>query len=531
MGDRPNNLRELRHRLADAVLEERLGKQWYRRVKETKRRETSGRKSECSIVPEKLGQPPRGTQSREGSTRGSEPQVGDVPGQPGPENTYTKLLRIAELARLSPTTAFTSLAHHVDVDFLREAYRRTRKDGATGVDGQTAQEYAQDLEGNLASLHERFKSGDYRAPAVRCVEIDKGNGKKRPLGIPTFEDKVLQRAVSMMLESIYEQDFLPGSHGFRPGRSAHGALEEVRRGAMSTWGCWVLEADIQSFFDTLDHGALRAFLDRRVRDGVIRRAIDKWLKAGVLKDGSLRYRTEGTPQGGVISPVLANIYLHEVLDVWFERDVKPRLQGQARLLRYADDFVILFTSEVDARRVLDVLPRRFGKYGLSLHPQKTRLIDFHRREVSRASVARDAPARTFDLLGFTHLWAPARSGHAVVWQKTSRKRLTRSARAAREWCREHRHDSLPAQHRALSAKLRGHYQYFGITGNYRALAALSRCVERAWQRWLNRRDNGRTMPWPRFRRLLAHYPLPRPRVVHSVHRARSEPDPLTSRMR
>jgi len=453
-----------------------------------------------------------------------------VPEQPGSECTCTKLLRIAELARLGPTTAFTSLAHHMDVAFLREAFARTRKGGAPGIDGQTAQEYAQALEGNLASLHERFKSGGYRAPAVRGVEIDKGNGKTRPLGIPTFEDKVLQRAVAMVLESIYEQDFLPCSHGFRPGRSAHGALEEVRRSAMAMRGCWVLEADIQSFFDTLDHGALRTFLDRRVRDGVIRRAIDKWLKAGVLKDGSLRYRTEGTPQGGVISPILANIYLHEVLDLWFERDVRPRLHGQARLIRYADDFVILFTSEADARRVLDVLPRRFGKYGLSLHPEKTRLIEFHRPDL-RADTARELRVTTFDLLGFTHIWARARSGRWAVRRQTSRKRLTRAARAAREWCRDHRHDDLPTQHRALSAKLRGHYQYFGITGNSRALAAVNRCAERAWQRWLNRRDNGRTMPWPRFRKLLLRYPLPKPRVVHSIYRSRSEPDPLTSRMR
>ena len=266
------------------------------------------RKSERPVVPPKPGHPPQGTQRREEGAGGSDPQAGNVARIPGREHTCTKLLRIADLARNGPGIAFTSLAHHVDMEFLHEAFARTRKDGATGVDGQTAREYAQDLEGNLASLLERFKSGSYQAPPVRGVEIPKGNGKMRPLGIPTFEDKVLQRAVVMLLEAIYEQDFRPCSYGFRPGRSAHDALEALWKEAMDMGeSCWVLEVDIKSFFDTLDHGRLREFLDRRVRDGVIRRAIDKWLKAGVLKDGSIRSRTEGTPQGGVISPLLSNV--------------------------------------------------------------------------------------------------------------------------------------------------------------------------------------------------------------------------------
>lgn len=415
-----------------------------------------------------------------------------------------------------------SLAHHIDVDWLREAFARTRKDGAPGVDGTTGRAYAQDLATNLASLHERLKAGSYRAPPVRRKDIPKGNGKTRPLGIPTFEDKVLQRAIAMVLESIYEQDFLPCSHGFRPGRSAHGALAELWQTAMSMGGCWVLEADIQSFFDTLDHGALRGFLDRRVRDGVIRRVLDKWLKAGVLHDGSVSYRDAGTPQGGVISPLLANIYLHEVLDVWFERDVKPRLAGRAHLVRYADDFVILFTSEVDARRVLEILPRRFGKFGLTLHPEKTRLIDFRRpRGGDAPGTAHDDP-RTFGLLGFTHFWARTRKGGWAVRRKTMGSRMTRSVRAIRDWCRKNRHLAVVAQHRKLCAKVRGHYAYFGITGNFRALSAFKRWVERAWQRWLNRRDIRGTMPWPRFQALLRRYPLPPPRVVHSVMRARSE---------
>jgi group II intron reverse transcriptase/maturase len=231
----------------------------------------------------------------------------------------------------------TTLAHHIDIDFLREAYKRTRKDGATGVDGQTAEAYAACLKSNLKSLLDRFKTGTYRAPPVRRVHIPKGDGTTRPLGIPTFEDKLLQRAVAMVLDLAYEQDFLPCSYGFRPGRSAHQALETLRDGMMEMQGGWVVELDIRRFFDTLDHSQLRRFLDQRVRDGVLRRAIDKWLKAGVLEDGSTTHPSEGTPQGGVISPMLSNIYLHEVLDLWFKREVKPRIRGEAFLIRYADD--------------------------------------------------------------------------------------------------------------------------------------------------------------------------------------------------
>src|SRR6202049_1321557 len=288
----------------------------------------------------------------------------------------TKLERIAKLAREIPQAAFTTLAHHIDIDWLKEAYRRTRKDGATGVDGQSAEDYAANLEDNLRSLLERAKSGTYRAPPVRRVHIPKSGGQTRPIGIPTFEDKVLQRAVAMVLEAIYEQDFLDCSYGFRPGRSAHQALNNLWHELMKMGGGWVYEVDIQSFFDELDHGQLRSFLDRRVRDGVLRRTTDKWLKAGVMEEGRRSYPEAGTPQGGVISPLLANVYLHEVLDTWFEREVRPRLRGQACLLRYADDFVVVFAMEQDASRVAAVLAKRFARFGLRLHPDQTRLIPF-----------------------------------------------------------------------------------------------------------------------------------------------------------
>src|SRR4051794_37619865 len=305
------------------------------------------------------------------------PLEGTMPGTPSLDPISTRRQRIAELARQSPQAALTTLAHHIDIDWLMEAYRRTRKDGATGVDGQTATGYAADLEGNLRSLLGRAKSGRYQAPPVRRGHIPKGAGAgTTPGGIPTFEDKLLQRAVAMVLEAVYEQGFLDCSYGFRPGRSAHQALDALWHRLMEVRGGWVLEIDIRKFFDALDHRHLRAILRRRVRDGVLLRLIGKWLKAGVMEDGCVSHPESGSPQGGVVSPLLANAYLHEVLDTWFEQTVKPRLRGRAHLIPYADDAVLVFESEGDARRVMGVLPKRFGKYGLALHPEKTRLVPF-----------------------------------------------------------------------------------------------------------------------------------------------------------
>ena len=407
-----------------------------------------------------------------------------------------------------------TLAHHIDIKFLKEAFDRTRKDGAAGVDGQTAEEYAENLEDNLRSLLERFKSGTYRAPPVRRVHIPKGDGSKtRPLGIPTFEDKVLQTAVTMILEAVYEQDFLPCSRGFRKEYSTHGTLETLWKSLMAIGGGWVIDADIEKFFDQLDHKCLRSFLDQRVRDGVIRRAIGKWLKAGVLESGELSRSTQGTPQGGVISPLLANLYLHEVLDKWFETEVKPRLKGRAALLRYADDFVILFELEEDARRVMSVLPKRFARFGLTLHPDKTRLIDF--RRPSTGGDGRSQKGRSFDFLGFTHHWGRSRRDKWVVRQKTAKGRLKRAVTAIARWCRQHRHLPVRVQWAILERKLRGHYAYYGLTGNYGALARYRHLVARAWRKWLARRSQ-RRLTWARFNRLLERYPLPPARVVHSV---------------
>ena len=397
----------------------------------------------------------------------------------------TKLDKIAELARKYRDTALSPLSHHIDITLLEEAFRRTRKDGARGIDGKTMAEYGEDLERNLQDLLSRAKSGVYRAPAVRRVYIPKGDGSRlRPIGIPTVEDKVLQRAVSMVLEPVYEQDFYDGSYGFRPGRSAHDALDSIDKRLWKMAGGWVLEADIEGFFDAVDHTKLQEIFRQRVSDGVLVRLVGKWLKAGVLEEGTLSRPDTGTPQGGVISPLLANIYLHEVLDQWFLQDVRVRLDGEAHLVRYADDFLIFFEQETDARRVMSVLPKRFGKYGLRLHPEKTRLVEF---ESPRKGG--DRKPGSFDFLGFRHYWAKSRKGNWVLKRKTAPQRLSRTLKTIGHWCRDNRHRPVREQHRMLSAKLRGHANYFGIAGNSKALSAVRNWTQIIWRKWLSRRNN------------------------------------------
>lgn len=432
----------------------------------------------------------------------------------------TKIERIATLAKQMPGKVLTTLAHHIDIEWLHEAHRRVRKDGAAGIDGQTAEEYAKDLEKNLQTLLDRAKSGEhYRAPPVRRVHIPKGNGSKtRPIGIPTFEDKVLQKAVAMVLEAVYEQDFLECSYGFRPGRSAHDALGAVWKQTMAMGGGWVLEADIEQFFDSVDHAKLRNVLSQRVRDGVLTRLIGKWLKAGVMEEGAVRHPDTGTPQGGVISPLLANIYLHEVLDTWWEREVRPRLRGRAALVRYADDFVMVFETEADARRVAAVLPKRFEKYGLRLHPDKTRLVRFEPPDSPPPAQGGGGGPTSFDLLGFTHFWGKSLKGNWVVKRKTAKDRTSRTLHRISTWCCNNRHLSISEQHAALSRKLRGHDGYYGITGNARALQVLRRQVVRIWRKWLNRRSWKAKMNWARMSSLLRSHPLPDARAVHSIYR-------------
>jgi len=439
-----------------------------------------------------------------------------------PDIVSTKQERIATLAKQSPQMSFTSLAYLMDLQWLTQAYHRTRKNGATGVDGQTWHAYGQDLEANLRSLLDRAKSGRYTAPPVKRVHIPKAGSptQTRPIGIPTLEDKVLQRAVAMLLEPIYEQDFVDGSYGFRPGRGAHQALERLWKETMNAAGGWVLEVDISKFFDTLDHGHLRQFVQHRVKDGVLLRLIGKWLNAGVMESGQISYPEAGSPQGGVISPMLANVYLHYVLDKWFEQEVQPRLAGRAYLIRYADDFVIGFTNEADAHRVKDVLPKRFGRYGLKIHPEKTRLVRFNKPNDKGDS---SGQPESFDLLGFTHHWGRSLRGNWVVKRKTSASRMSRGLRAINQWCRTHMHEPLAGQQQALSQKIRGHCAYYGITGNSQCLSAFRLWVVRTWRRWLSRRNRERGMTWDRFNQLLARYPLPAAAAIHSTCRRSANP--------
>lgn len=438
---------------------------------------------------------------------------------PSLDSLSTKCQRIAQTAARMPTKALWSLSHHIDVAWLREAYRRTRKDGALGVDQQSAHDYAHNFDGNLEALLSRVKAGTYRAPPVRRAHIPKANGETRAIGIPTFEDKVLQRAVVMLLEGIYEQQFLDCSYGFRPGRSAHDALAAFWEQAMKIAGGWVLEVDIRKYFDTLDHQHLRNIVRRRIADGVVLRLIDKWLNAGVMESGNLMYPEAGTPQGGVISPLLANIYLHEVLDEWWTSEVLPRLKAKAFLVRYADDFVMCFSSEDDARRVMDVLSKRFAKYGLALHPTKTRLVPFgspNRRG------ARMPEPETFDLLGFTHFWGRTNNGLWTIKRKTAKDRFRRAVKNTQLWCRANRHQPLEQQYQTLVRKLNGHYAYYGITGNSWSLNRFRYRVNVLWAKWLGRRAEGRVRGIAR-KRPLRRYSLPPIKTVHSVLSPRAKP--------
>lgn len=444
---------------------------------------------------------------------------GYVTGPQKPDDTSTKLRRVAQLAKEIRDEGLKNISHHMDLEFLREAYRRTRKDGATGVDGVTAAEYEQKLEENLQALLTRAHSGTYRAPPVRRVEIPKGTGKEtRPIGIPTFEDKVLQRAVAMLLEAVYEGEFQDFSYGFRPQRSAHQALEALKEGTMSMYGGWVVEVDIRKFFDTIDHARLREILHKRVLDGVVLRLIGKWLNAGVLTANELTYPERGTPQGGVISPLLANIFLDEVMDKWWVAEILPRLKGRGILVRYADDLVMVFERRTDAERMMRALPQRFAKYGLTLHPEKTRMVQFQPEDKRyRDPDDPPSPPGSFDFLGFTHYWGKTRNGKWMVKGKTAGSRFQRTLVKLNQWLRQNRHKPVPWQHHRLKQSLQGHYAYFGLTYNGRALRALKHEAERLWRKWLSRRSSAGVLSWAAFAALLQRFPLPPARLIHSAY--------------
>jgi RNA-directed DNA polymerase len=424
----------------------------------------------------------------------------------------TKLQRIAEQASSHPEMVFTTLAHLIDVDFLREAYNRTRKNASAGVDGVTAAEYGANLEENLRDLYERMRNGRYIAPPVKRTWLAKDGSGRRPIGEPTLEDKIAQRAAVMVLGAIYEQDFHEFSHGFREGHSQHQALQQLWQQCTRMNIGWIVDADVSGFFDNLDHRELRRIIQQRVNDGGILRLIGKWLKAGVLEDGLVTYPEKGTPQGAVISPLLSNIFLHHVLDDWFVREVQPRLEGRCFLLRFADDFVIGCQWEAAARRVMEILPKRFGRFGLTIHPEKTVMTRFSRPK----GVGNSAKGSgTFDFLGFTHYWGKSRRGAWVIKRKTKKKSLRRFLRALWVWLRRNRHLPLKEQHRMLSIKLRGHYQYYGVIGNIRMLSKVVHQAGRFWRYWLSRRSHKGHINWAKYAdSILSQFALPEPKIYH-----------------
>ena len=422
-----------------------------------------------------------------------------------------KLLRIVKQSENNPDMVFTTLAHHLDVDFLREAYLRLKKKAAAGVDKVSHKDYGNDLEKNLADLHFRLKANRYRALPTKRVWIDKDDGSKRGLGIPVLEDKIVQKAVALILESVYEPIFKDFSYGFRPKRSAHDALRASRDSCFKEKVNWIVDADIKGFFDNISHKYLLDIFREKVNDGALLRLIGKWLKAGVLDGCNFTNTDKGTPQGGVISPILANIYLHSVVDKWFDDTVKSHLTGKCFIVRFADDFVIGCQYKVDAEKIFQVLPKRFARFGLEIHPDKSHLIKFkrpYRDEVPNSG--------TFDFLGFTHFWGKTLKGNWTIKRKTRSKTLRRFMSGIWEWCKFNRHESLVLQCKKLTQKLRGHYNYFAVRGNYKMLEVVYEYARKSWRRWLARRCSKDGMIWEKFERKVArHFPLPMPRIKHN----------------
>jgi len=431
------------------------------------------------------------------------------------ENISTGLLKVMERAK-DPQLVFTSLAHLLNEDALTRAFHRIRKDAAVGVDGVTKEQYEAKLESNIQGLHQRLRKMEWRHQPIRRVHIPKEKGKTRPIGISTLEDKVVQGALGEILGAIYEPLFHDNSYGFRRGRSAHDALRALHEVLYGGTTNWILELDVQSYFDSIDRKLLNEVLRERVTDGSLLRLIGKCLHVGVLDGEEYSEPEEGTTQGSVLSPMLGNIYLHHVLDVWFEREVIPRLRGQSHLIRYADDAVITFEHEDDARRVLGVITKRFERYGLKLHPEKTRVVKFTRPD------KRDPTAKgpgTFDFLGFTHLWARSRSGTFVPRVRTRTARLRRFLMTVADWCRGHRHEPVKEQHVALTRRIAGHFNYFGANGNVESLRHVARACVAIWYKWLNRRSQRSRLNWKRFAALLRTYPLPAPRITVQLWKA------------
>jgi RNA-directed DNA polymerase len=424
----------------------------------------------------------------------------------------TKELQIAERAIKHKGEALHSLNHLIDESLLDRCYRHLNKNSSSGVDGENWYEFGINATVRIPELLRQFKSGEYKAPNIRRAYIPKGDGGKRPLGIPTIADKVLQAGVRSVLEPIYEKEFKNFSYAFRPNRSTHQAIDYMTRKITFDGIRYIIDADLKNYFGSIPHSLLREFIARRVNDGVIRKMIDKWMKAGVLEEGKITYPTEGTPQGGIISPLLSNIYLHYVLDEWFSEQIQPLLKGNSFIVRYADDFILGFSSKQDAMQVMEVLPKRFGKYKLRLHPDKTKLIDLE-CETGEGE-------RSFDFLGFTHYRSNGRKGTPVLKHKTSSKKLTKTITQTEEWIKENRHRKLKELITELNVKMRGHYNYYGITFNKIGITRFYIEIRNRLHKWLNRRGGKSVWTWERFFLLIDKwYPLMRPKLNHSLHLA------------
>ena len=425
------------------------------------------------------------------------------------KSVLPKLLKLAERAKREPEARMLALAHHLDEELMAAAYRRIRKDAAVGVDGVTKEQYGEHLEDNLRALHTRMREGRYRHQPIRRVHIPKAPGKTRPIGISTIEDKIVQNALTMVLEVLYEPVFLDCSYGFRPGRSAHDALRTVNAACMRGEVNWVLEADIESFFDSIDRKKLMEMLRQRANDESFLRLVGKCLHVGELDGEEYTEPDVGAAQGSALSPMLGNIYLHHVLDVWLDREVRPQLRGKASLARYADDLVIGFERREDAEKVMAMLHQRMAEYGLRLHPEKTRLVPFGRPP--RRQDEGKGPG-TFDFLGFTLLWRRTRQGNWGQNFRTRKARLQRAKVALNDFCRRHRHEPVKEQHASLCRRISGHINYFGVNGNLASVAWLVRAAERIWYRWLRRRSQRTRLNWQRFGDILKAFPLPRPSI-------------------
>jgi RNA-directed DNA polymerase len=457
----------------------------------------------------------RGTWRSEGEAGRHLPlQVEAEEGTSRPESILQRLERIAEQARTYPEMQFTTLAHLLDVPMLERAFWSLNPESAAGVDRVTWHDFKRNLETNLEDLHERLKSKTYRPQPVRRQWIPKSNGKLRPLGLPALEDKVVAKAVALLLEQIYEQDFKDFSYGFRPERSCHDASHRVRQDLLGQGITCVIDCDVSSFFDNLQHDILLSLLQQRVNDGSLLQLLRLMLEAGIMDGKELVFPEKGSPQGSVISPLLANVYLHEVLDTWFAEVVIAHCRGKVVLIRYADDFIIGCQRADDAERIMKALPQRFAKFGLEVNAEKSKLVRFARPQRNMGRGPDGRKPGTFSFLGFVYYWGKTFRGGYTIKRKTEGKRIARTCSSIWRWCRENRHAPLKEQYQTLCAKLRGHYQYYGVRCNSSCLDQVYYAAVRAWHYWLRRRG-GRKWVWEKFNSLLSDYPLPRPRIVHA----------------